>query len=161
MFSSQIQKAVLVGAIGFYLCLVVLGNALDPAANFSYVQHVLSMDTVHPHSTQKWRAITNPELWRLGFVLILVYQTVGAGWLVWAAVRLARARRADWAAAREFASGALVVTMLLWLVPFITLGGEWFQMWQSREWNGIDAASQNFLVHGVVLLYLQTPNPEG
>jgi predicted small integral membrane protein len=46
-------------------------------------------------------------------------------------------------------------------VPFITLGGEWFQMWQSREWNGIDAASQNFLVHGVVLLYLQTPNPEG
>lgn len=158
MFSQKALKTALVGAVGLYMSLVVLNNAVDPAANFAYVQHVLAMDTVFPHSTQKWRAISNPELWRLGYVLILVYQTLVAGWLCWATVRLARAGEAAWRAAREFASGALVFTMLLWLVPFITIGGEWFQMWQSRDWNGIDAASLNFIVHGIVLLYLQTPN---
>jgi predicted small integral membrane protein len=158
MLSPRTQKAAMVGAVGFYMSLVVVGNAVDPAANFAYVQHVLSMDTVLPHSTQKWRAITNPELWRLGYVLILVYQTLVAGWLGWAAVRLFRAKEATWVAARNFASGALVTTMLLWLVPFITMGGEWFQMWQSAEWNGIETASLNFVVHGIVLLHLQTPN---
>ena len=158
MLSPRTQKAALVGAVGFYMTLVVLGNAVDPAANLSYVQHVLAMDSVFPHSTQKWRAITNPELWRLGYVLILVYQTLVAGWLLWATVRLARAKPAGWVVARNFASGALVTTMLLWLVPFITVGGEWFQMWQSEDWNGIQSASLNFAVHGIVLLYLQTPN---
>lgn len=158
MLSPKVQKAVLVAAVSFYMTLVVLGNAMDPSANFAYVQHVLAMDTVFPHSTQKWRAITNPELWRLGYVLILVYQTVVAGWLAWAAWKLFRVPANGWSGARNFASGALVTTMLLWLVPFITIGGEWFQMWQSKDWNGIETASLNFMWNGVILLYLQTPN---
>lgn len=158
MLSPKTQKAVLVAAVSFYMSLVVLGNAMDPAANFAYVQHVLAMDTVFAHSSQKWRAITNPELWRLGYVLILVYQTVVAGWLGWAAWKLFRAPVNGWVAARNFASAAMVTTMLLWLVPFITIGGEWFQMWQSHDWNGIESASLNFLWNGVILIYLQTPN---
>jgi predicted small integral membrane protein len=158
MFHAKTQKAVLVGAIGLYMAMVALGNATDPDANFAFVQHVLTMDTVPAASKQKWRAVTNPEMWRLVYVLILVYQTVVAGWLVWAAARLARATEGSWKQAREFASGALVTTLLLWLVAFIIVGGEWFQMWQSNEWNGISAAARNFTVQALVLLYLQTPN---
>ena len=158
MLSPRVQKALLIAAVSLYMALVALGNALDPSANLTYVQHVLAMDTVNAESTQKWRAITSPELWRLGYVLVLVYQVVVAAWLAWAAWKLLRAGGNDWAAARNFASGALVTTMLLWLVPFITIGGEWFQMWQSQTYNGIESATRNFLWNGVILLYLQTPN---
>jgi predicted small integral membrane protein len=157
MLTPRHLKAALVGAVAFYMSLVVLGNVLDPAANYAYVQHVFSMDTVFPANTQTWRALRQPIFWRLGFAAILLYEIAVTGWLLRATQRLLLAREAaEWAPARDFASAALVATMLLWLVPFITVGGEWFQMWQSEQWKGIEPATRNFTVHGIVLLYLQS-----
>ena len=158
MFTPKHQKVALVGAVCAYMALVVFGNLFDSATNFSYVQHVLSMDTVLPHNTQKWRAITNVEIWRLVYVRILVYQIIATVWLLWATVRLARSSDTDWKKHRDFASGALVFTLLLWLGPFVTIGGEWFQMWQSADWNGLETSGRNFTMQGIVLIYLQTPN---
>ncbi len=160
MFSARRQKATLVAALAMYMAMLAVGNVVDPGTNTAYVQHVLSMDTILPYSTQKWRAVNNPELWRLAYVLILVFEAMMAGWLGWAAVRLFRASEATWKRARAFASQAVVSTLLLWLVGFIIVGGEWFQMWQSAEWNGIDSASKNFTIHGIILLYLNTPNDD-
>jgi predicted small integral membrane protein len=42
--------------------------------------------------------------------------------------------------AKTLAIAALTLGMLMWLVAFVTVGGEWFLMWQSRQWNGQDAA---------------------
>ena len=158
MFSAKSQKVALVGAVAAYMALVVFGNITDSAANLAYVQHVFSMDTVLPHNTQKWRALTSPDLWKLGYVIILVYQLISAAWLSLAAVRLQRGTEKTWLADRTFASGALVFTLLLWLVLFVTVGGEWFQMWQSADWNGLETSGRNFTMQGIVLLYLQTPN---
>jgi predicted small integral membrane protein len=30
----------------------------------------------------------------------------------------------------------LTVGLLLYMVGFVTIGGEWFAMWQSATWNG-------------------------
>jgi len=49
--------------------------------------------------------------------------------------------------------------MLQWLVAFLTVGGEWFLMWQSK-WNGQEAASRMFLVMGVILLFVNSPDEE-
>jgi len=40
----------------------------------------------------------------------------------------------------------------MWLVAFLCVGGEWFLMWQSRTWNGQEAAIRMFTVVGIVLL---------
>jgi predicted small integral membrane protein len=50
--------------------------------------------------------------------------------------------------------------MLLWLGAFLTIGGEWFLMWQSQTWNGQDAAFKRFLVDGIIFLLLLTPECE-
>jgi len=50
--------------------------------------------------------------------------------------------------------------MLMWLVAFLTVGGEWFLMWQSRQWNGQDTAFRMFTVIGVVLLLVAQPEFE-
>jgi predicted small integral membrane protein len=39
-------------------------------------------------------------------------------------------------------------------VAFLSVGGEWFLMWQSKNWNGQDAAFRMFTVVGIVLLFL-------
>jgi predicted small integral membrane protein len=31
---------------------------------------------------------------------------------------------------------ALTTGLLMWLVAFLDVGGEWFLMWQSKIWNG-------------------------
>jgi predicted small integral membrane protein len=149
-------KTVLVGAVAFYMSLVVLTNFADPGSNLQFVQHVFSMDTVFATSTQKWRAISNPILWRVGFASILLCEAAVALGLSWATFRMLCCSTEDWPRARHLASCALVATMLIWLVPFITIGGEWFQMWQSEQWSGIEPATRNFTVHGLILLYLQS-----
>jgi predicted small integral membrane protein len=40
----------------------------------------------------------------------------------------------------------------MWLVAFLSVGGEWFLMWQSTSWNGQVAAFRMFTVVGIVLL---------
>jgi predicted small integral membrane protein len=50
---------------------------------------------------------------------------------------------------------------LMWLLAFLGAGGEWFLMWQSKSWNGQDAAFRMFTVIGMVLLLLAQPEQEG
>jgi predicted small integral membrane protein len=49
---------------------------------------------------------------------------------------------------------ALALSMLMWLVAFLSVGAEWFLMWQSHTWNGQEAAFRMFVVVGLVLLLL-------
>jgi len=54
---------------------------------------------------------------------------------------------------------ALTLACLLWFVAFLTVGGEWFLMWQSRTWNSQDAAFRMFASLGIILDYLSLPEP--
>jgi predicted small integral membrane protein len=48
----------------------------------------------------------------------------------------------------------------MWLVAFLSIGAEWFLMWQSRIWNGQEAAFRMFTVVGLVLLILIQPDAD-
>jgi predicted small integral membrane protein len=56
--------------------------------------------------------------------------------------------------AKTLAVAGLTVSMLQWFVAFIAVGGEWFLMWQSKTWNGQDAAFRMFGCLGIVLIFL-------
>ena len=62
--------------------------------------------------------------------------------------------------AKRFSIVALTLGMLLWFVAFIIVGGEWFLMWQSKTWNGQDAAFRMFAVSGIVFILLVLPDTE-
>ena len=84
--------------------------------------------------------------------------------LLWAgAVRLLRAVGGPgmtFRDAKTLAIAGLTVSLLMWFVAFLSVGGEWFLMWQSHTWNGEDAAFRMFVVVGVVLLLLVMPEGE-
>ena len=63
--------------------------------------------------------------------------------------------------AKRVAIAALSLSLLMWLMAFLSVGGEWFLMWQSKTWNGQDAAFRMFTVIGIVLLFLAQPDAEG
>ena len=56
--------------------------------------------------------------------------------------------------AKNLAIFALTLGLLQWSIAFLSVGGEWFLMWQSKSWNGQDAAFRMFAVIGVVLLFV-------
>jgi predicted small integral membrane protein len=48
----------------------------------------------------------------------------------------------------------------MWLVAFLTIGAEWFLMWQSKTWNGQEAAFRMFTVVGIILIFLALPDTD-
>jgi predicted small integral membrane protein len=48
----------------------------------------------------------------------------------------------------------------MWLVAFLTVGAEWFLMWQSTKWNGQEAAFRMFAVVGIVLIFVAMRDEE-
>ena len=77
------------------------------------------------------------------------------------AFQLARHVRSDAAAfngAKTIAVLGLTLGFLLWQVGFMTIGGEWFGMWQSQQWNGVPSAYRFVMVIAAVLIFLVLPD---
>ena len=75
----------------------------------------------------------------------------------WSGITLVRNLKAPAHAfqqAKNTAVIGLTLGALLWLTAFLTVGGEWFLMWQSQKWNGQEAAFRMFAVVGIVLILL-------
>ena len=53
------------------------------------------------------------------------------------------------------------MVLLLFGLGFIGIGGEWFAMWQSSDWNGLDAASRNVTLAGLALVVVRLPAGRG
>ncbi|MET8830600.1 DUF2165 domain-containing protein [Streptomyces sp. NPDC004610] len=145
----------LTGTLALYIALVALGNITDFDSNQQFVRHVLAMDTTFGDEDLMWRAITSTALQDTAYVAIIVWETAAA--LVLIAGTWFWARR-DTERARRWSTYGLLMLMLLFGAGFIAIGGEWFAMWQSEDWNGLDAATRVFLMSGVVLLVNQLPD---
>jgi predicted small integral membrane protein len=48
----------------------------------------------------------------------------------------------------------LTVGVLLWLGGFMAVGGEWFGMWMSTQWNGLASAFRFVVVLLAALICL-------
>jgi predicted small integral membrane protein len=150
----------LVAACALYMALVVFNNLTDYDSNFQLVQHVLGMDTTFPGNSGLWRAINVPFVHHAFYASIILGEAIIAILLVQGSWRLWAARNSPlalWRSAKSRATAGLTLGMLLWFLAFITVGGEWFLMWQSSKWNGLGPALRMFTVMGLVLIYLSLP----
>jgi predicted small integral membrane protein len=160
----RVAKILLLAAAALFYTIVVLNNITDYGSNYQFVHHVLLMDTIFPGNHGMWRSIRVIGVQTAFYDGIIAWETVTAA-VTWLGVcKLARALRgpaADFNAAKRIPIAALTMGLLLWLVAFITVGGEWFLMWQSKIWNGQEAAFRMFTVFGIIFLVLIRPDAEG
>jgi len=158
--------AVLVACNALYIFLVALGNITDYDTNYAFVQHVLSMDTTNfgaPEGTAldpdvMWRAIKDPVVWNIGYIGIIVWESLAAIILIAALVLWVRAfaTRGAYEAAKHLSSIGLLMIVLLFFAGFIDIGGEWFSMWRSTAWNGEDTAFRNAVLAALTLVLIHT-----
>ncbi|HEY2470291.1 MAG TPA: DUF2165 domain-containing protein [Terracidiphilus sp.] len=156
-------KLALLAGVGMYYTLVVLGNLTDFGANYEFVRHVLLMDSTISGSPEMWRAVRSPNLHLAFYWSIIAWEAVTMVLVWWGLAVLIRTvrRPADMFNARKrVAIAALALSLLMWLVAFLVIGGEWFSMWESRTWNGQAEAFRMFVVVGLVLLLLLQPDTE-
>lgn len=156
-------KALLVFGVALFYTFVVFNNLTDYNSNFQFIRHVMMMDSTFPENNGIWRAINRPSLHVFFYLTIIGWETLTMILCWWGGFRLLRALRGSAAAfyrATNIAVAALTMSLLMWLVAFLSVGGEWFLMWQSKSWNGQEAAFRMFTVIGIILLVLIQPDVE-
>ncbi|MGW2933192.1 DUF2165 domain-containing protein [Streptomyces sp. NPDC001156] len=151
---SQIPSALplaatlLTATVALYTALVAFGNITDFGTNQQFVRHVLAMDTTFKDDDLMWRAVTSHAWEDAAYVAIIVWESLAALLLIAATFLWARRHPR----ARQLSTVGLLMLLLLFGAGFIAIGGEWFAMWQSKTWNGLDAATRVVVLSGVVLL---------
>jgi predicted small integral membrane protein len=150
-------KVSLVVGVAIFYTFVVLNNLTDYDSNYQFIRHVLMMDSTFPGNRGMWRAMNGPA-WHIVFYwTIIVWESATTVLCWWGALRLARSLKGDVDSFRRAKNTAIIglsLSLLMWLVAFLSVGGEWFLMWQSKTWNGQEAAFRVFTVVGIVLLLL-------
>ncbi|MEM7173299.1 MAG: DUF2165 domain-containing protein [Pseudomonadota bacterium] len=153
----RLSKIVMTGGIGFWAFLVVLGNITDYGSNWAFVQHVLAMDTIFPDSQLKWRAVTDPSLQKAAYLIIIAIEALTCLAFLAAATVMAiklGSPKHEFQRARVPLAIGVSLGFGLWFIGFMAIGGEWFAMWQSKEWNGQNAAFKFYMTILVVVLYV-------
>lgn len=157
------SKALLTAAIALFASLAAFGNMTDYGSNFAFVQHVLRMDTVFPTATIKYRAIDSVAVHHAAYAFIIFLETLTAllCWIgAWRLYRNRHAPAAEFNRGKRMAIIGLTLGFLVWQVGFMSIGGEWFGMWMSQDWNGVPSAFRFFMTIGLVLIYVAQRDSE-
>lgn len=164
--SLPAATAALVAVNALYMLLVAFGNITDFGTNRPFVRHVMEMDTTNFGAPEgegldpdvMWRAVENNTLQDAAYVVIIAWEALAGIVLVLAFLAWIRNRGEGFLLARSLSTIGLVMILLLFFGGFITAGGEWFQMWKSDSWNGLEPAFRNSVLALGTLVLLHLPS---
>ena len=158
----RVCKSAVCLSLAIFALLVCFNNLIDYGANYNFVQHTLSMDTVFPDNTLKYRAINNPLVWSIGYGLIILFEFVTGVLLFVGAINLIKNINVPLAfnRAKNWVYLGCLTGFLLWFLGFIVVGGEWFCMWESEKWNGVEAAFRFVVLIMFTLIFTAMPESE-
>ena len=163
MVIIRLAKIAVTAALACYALLVAYNNVVDYGSNYAFVQHVLSMDTTFPNNALMHRAITGETAWRSAYAAIIAAEWLTAVLLVVGALALlarVRAPAEGFNRAKAWAVAGLVVGFGLWFFGFLVIAGEYFVMWQSKVWNGQEAAFRIATEMLGALIFIALPDGE-
>ncbi len=92
--------------------------------------------------------------------MLIAWECATALILLGSLVFWVRERGAGYLRARSLSTIGLLMFVLLFMGGFIAIGGEWFQMWRSTAWNGLDPAFRNSVLALITLVLIHVPSEE-
>jgi predicted small integral membrane protein len=149
---------VLTAITALYYLLVAFGNITDFRTNFDFVDNVFDMGSTFNDKDVMWRRIQNNGLVTVAYVCVIIWETLIAGVLLTALYQWLRGNRE---LGRRLSVVGWTMGLILFGGLFITIGGEWFSMWQSSKWNGLEPAFRNFTIAGIGLILAHLPGALG
>jgi predicted small integral membrane protein len=164
--SLPVAITVLVAINALYMLLVSFGNITDFGTNRPFVHHVLEMDTTNFGAPEgegldgdvMWRAVENNRIQDAAYIAIIAWEALTGLVLLRAAVSWLTDRGDGYPRARSYSTLGLTMAMVLFFGGFITAGGEWFQMWKSDAWSGLDPAFRNSVLALGALMLVHLPS---
>jgi predicted small integral membrane protein len=163
MLIVRLCKVAMTAALASFAFVVCYDNIVDYDSNYTFVRHVLSMDTTFPGNALMHRAITNEAAWKAAYALIIAAEgvtflllAIGAAFM---AVRL-RSPAAVFQRAKTWVVAGATAGFGVWFFGFMVVGGEYFAMWQSQTWNGQEAAFRFYMAVLGVMIFVNQPDPD-
>lgn len=159
----RLAKIAVIAALSAFALIVAYNNVFDYSSNYQFVRHVLNMDTIFPDSALRSRAIDSEIIWRTAYALIIATEAATGLLLALGTVFLLGRLRASakiFNHAKLWAMAGLTLGFCLWFFGFIVIGGEYFAMWQSKLWNGQDAAFRIATTMLGALIFVSLPEGE-
>jgi predicted small integral membrane protein len=115
---------------------------------------VSQMNDIFSKDRNGWRSINNASLHHLLFMIIIFWE-LSITVLMWLGtftmITKFGAAATEFNKAKKYTLIGLSLGVLLWFTAFVTIAGEWFLMWQSKNWN---AQSTAFFLTACFLLFL-------
>jgi len=163
MLIVRLCKVAMTAALASFAFVVCYDNIVDYDSNYTFVRHVLSMDTTFPGNALMHRAITNEAAWKAAYALIIAAEgvtflllAIGAAFMT---VRL-RSLAAVFQRAKTWVVAGATAGFGVWFFGFMVVGGEYFAMWQSQTWNGQEAAFRFYMAVLGVMIFVNQPDPD-
>jgi len=163
MLVLRLAKIAMIAAFAAFALMVAYNNVFDYDSNYQFVRHVLSMDTILPDSALRSRAIDNETVWHAAYALIIAAEALTGFLLALGAVVLLGRLRAPakvFNHVKLWAVAGLTIGFGLWFFGFIVVGGEYFAMWQSKDWNGQEGAFRFVTMILGALVFVSLPDGE-
>jgi predicted small integral membrane protein len=163
MLLIRLAKAAVIAALAAFALIVAYNNVVDYDSNYQFVRHVLSMDTTFPDNALRPRAIDSETVWRAAYASIIATEALTGFLLALGAFMLLARLRANakvFNRAKLWAVAGLTLGFGLWFFGFIVIGGEYFVMWQSKMWNGQEAAFRIVTMILGALVFVGLPDGE-
>lgn len=159
----RVSKSLCVCAIAFFISLSAFNNLTDYNINFTFIQHVLTMDSIFYDATIKYRAIDSPILHHFAYITIIMLEIISSLICWWGGIRLFQNRNKSAAIfnrSKNMAIIGLTLAFVLWQTLFMSIGGEWFAMWMSKQWNSVPNAFRFFVTVLLVLIYVASQDSD-
>lgn len=156
-FLFRIAKVISAGAIGIMSLFVFIGNTTDYCTNYMFVEHVLKMDTISPNSALQYRSINSVPIYHTAYIIIITLEACMAFCCLKGVFLLLKNLKSSteiFHASKNWVIAAIIIGIIIWFLGFEVIGGEWFAMWQSHSWNGLNSAERivTFLALALILL---------
>ena len=164
MLMVRLAKVALVAAVAAFALIVAYDNIVDYGSNYEFVRHVLSMDTTFPNNALIGRAIVDPRVWTAAYVAIIAVEGLTSLLLfvgAWTLLTRLKSPAGEFNRAKGWAVAGLTLGFGLWFFGFLVVAGEYFAMWQSQTWNGLQAAFRLTTVILGVLIFVSLPDENG
>jgi predicted small integral membrane protein len=161
MVIMRLSKIAIIATLAAYALIVGYDNIVDYSSNYEFVRHELSMDTTFPGNALRQRAIADEGIWRLAYELIIGIEWLTGVLLTIGALALLHRLGAPAEAfncAKVWAITGLTIGFGLWFFGFMVIAGEYFAMWQSKVWNGQEAAFRIATEILGVLVFVSLPD---
>jgi predicted small integral membrane protein len=147
-------KGILILILAVYFTLVLIGNLTDYGTNYAFVENVMKMETTFNSPNTMWRSVNSNIFHHLFYWIIILTEILAAIYLWVGGTRILNKNKNIQSKGRKTSLNGLFVSMVIWFGYFITIGGEWFLMWQSESWNGIDSAFRMFTISAILFIAL-------